>query len=73
MALAAGVSAATVTQMVARLEADGFVGRVRSDADRRVVVALTRQGEEKLAAKRALWRRRWHDALAPVKTRDLET
>jgi DNA-binding MarR family transcriptional regulator len=59
--------------MVDRLEDDGYVERIRSDADRRVVlVALTRRGEEKLAAKHDLWRRRWHDALADVETADLE-
>jgi DNA-binding MarR family transcriptional regulator len=73
LAAAAGVSSATVSQMVDRLEDDGYVERIRSDADRRVVlVALTRRGEEELAAKHALWRRRWHDALADVETADLE-
>ena len=60
--------------MLDRLEEDGYVERVRSDADRRVVlVALTRRGEEKLAAKRALWRERWHAALADVEADDLAT
>lgn len=73
LAAAAGVSPATVSQLLDRLEGDGYVARARSDADRRVVVVeLTRRGEEKLAAKRALWRRRWHDALAEVETADLE-
>lgn len=74
LAAAAGVSPATVSQMLDGLEEDGYVERVRSDADRRVVlVALTRQGEEKLAAKRALWRERWHAALADVEADDLAT
>lgn len=73
LAAAAGVSSATVSQMVDGLEEDGYVERIRSDADRRVVlVALTRRGEEKLAAKHELWRRRWHEALADVETADLE-
>lgn len=73
LAAAAGVSSATVSQLVDRLEDDGYVERIRSDADRRVVlVALTRRGEEKLAAKHDLWRRRWQDALADVETADLE-
>ena len=73
LAAAAGVSPATVSQMLDGLEEDGYVERVRSEADRRVVVvALTRQGEEKLAAKRALWRERWQEALAEVETEELE-
>ena len=73
LAAAAGVSPATVSQLVDGLEEDGYVARARSDADRRVVVVeLTRQGEEKLAAKRALWRRRWRDALADIESEDLE-
>jgi len=74
LAAAVGVSPATVSQVLDRLEEDGYVERVRSDADRRVVlVALTRRGEEKLAAKRALWRERWHAALADVEADDLAT
>jgi MarR family transcriptional regulator, organic hydroperoxide resistance regulator len=73
LAAAAGVSAATVSQTVDRLEADGYAERVRSDADRRVVlVALSRQGQERLAEKRALWRKRWRRALAEVETGELE-
>lgn len=73
LAAAAGASSATVSQMLDGLENDGYVERIRSDADRRVVlVALTRRGKEKLAAKHDLWRRRWQEALADVETADLE-
>lgn len=73
LAAAGGVSPATVSQLVDRLVEDGYVERVRSDADRRVVlVTLTRLGEEKLAAKRALWHERWQGALADVPAADLE-
>jgi DNA-binding MarR family transcriptional regulator len=72
LALAAQIAPATVTQMLDHLAACGHVRRTRSDTDRRVVVSeLTKQGEQKVAAKRALWQRRWEAALGDVSAEEL--
>lgn len=72
LAQAAGLTPATVTQMLDHLAASGHVQRTRSQSDRRVVVSqLTRQGERKVAAKRALWQQRWQTILADVGAEDL--
>jgi DNA-binding MarR family transcriptional regulator len=72
LALAAQLTPATVTQMLDHLAACGHVRRTRSQADRRVVVSeLTEQGEQKVAAKRALWQRRWEAALSDVDAEEL--
>lgn len=72
LAAAAQLAPATVTQMLDHLAACGHVCRARSDADRRVVVSeLTEQGEEKVAAKRELWQRRWEQALGDVSAEEL--
>jgi DNA-binding MarR family transcriptional regulator len=74
LALAAGLTPATVTQMLGHLAVSGHVRRSRSQADRRVVVSeLTRQGEQKVAAKRALWQQRWEAALSDVDAEELRT
>jgi len=74
LALAAGLTPATVTQMLEHLAASGHVRRARSRADRRVVVSeLTKQGERKVAAKRALWQERWEQALGDVDAEELRT
>jgi DNA-binding MarR family transcriptional regulator len=60
----ADVSPATMTAMLDHLEKDGMVVRRRSDTDRRqVIVSLTEQGQELLAAKRAVWDLRWREML----------
>ncbi len=72
LAAAARLSPATVTQMLDHLAHGGQVERVRSETDRRVVVSrLTPQGRRKIEAKRAVWRRRWEEALEGVEERDL--
>jgi DNA-binding MarR family transcriptional regulator len=59
-----GASAATVSGMLDNLCAAELVERSRSEADRRlVVVKLTRRGKRKVEARKALWRRRWEEAL----------
>jgi DNA-binding MarR family transcriptional regulator len=72
LAGAAQLTPATVTQMLDHLAACGHVQRTRLDSDRRVVVTqLTPQGEEKIAAKRALWQERWQTVLADVDAEEL--
>jgi DNA-binding MarR family transcriptional regulator len=67
LAEAVGVSAATVSGMLDHLCAAELVERTRSEADRRlVVVKLTRRGRRKIEADKALWRRRWEEALEGV-------
>ncbi len=67
LAAAARLTPATVTQMLDHLAECGHVERVRSQADRRVVVSrLTRQGRRKIEAKREDWHSRWEQALAGV-------
>jgi DNA-binding MarR family transcriptional regulator len=65
LAAAARLAPATVTQMLDHLAESGHVERVRSAADRRVVVTrLTRRGRGRIEAKRAAWADRWEQALA---------
>jgi MarR family transcriptional regulator, organic hydroperoxide resistance regulator len=72
LAAAARITPASVTQMLDHLADGGHVERVRSDADRRVVVSrLTPAGRLKIEAKRVAWRRRWEEALEGVGERDL--
>jgi len=72
LAAAAGLTAATVTQMLDHLASCGHVQRARSQTDRRVVVSrLTPQGEGKIEAKRAAWQGRWQQALADVDVAEL--
>jgi DNA-binding MarR family transcriptional regulator len=72
LATAARCTPATVTQMLDSLAESGHVERVRSEADRRVVVSrLTDQGHAKIQAKRAAWQGRWQAALGDIPDRDL--
>jgi MarR family transcriptional regulator, organic hydroperoxide resistance regulator len=72
LAAAAGLTPGTVTQMLDHLAACGHVERVRSDSDRRVVVArLTDQGRCQIDAKRAAWKGRWQEALAGLEGDEL--
>jgi DNA-binding MarR family transcriptional regulator len=72
LAEAVGVSAATVSGMLDHLCAAELVERTRSEADRRlVVVKLTRRGRRKIEARKALWRRRWEEALEGVDEEEL--
>ncbi|HUA11881.1 MAG TPA: MarR family transcriptional regulator [Solirubrobacteraceae bacterium] len=73
LAQAAGLSPATVTQMLDHLAAAGHVERVRSSEDRRVVVTdLTDAGRSALEAKRAHWLPRWEAALAGLSPREMK-
>ena len=72
LAEAVGASAATVSGMLDNLCAAELVERSRSESDRRlVVVRLTRRGRRKVEARKALWRRRWDDALEGVDANEL--
>ena len=67
-----GASAATVSGMLDNLCAADLVERSRSESDRRlVVVKLTRRGKRKVEARKALWRRRWEEALEGVDEEEL--
>jgi len=67
-----GASAATVSGMLDNLCAAELVERSRSESDRRlVVVKLTRRGKRKVEARKALWRRRWEEALEGVDEEEL--
>lgn len=73
LACAAGLSAAAVSQMLDHLGAEGQVERVRSEADRRIVVTkLTRNGRRRIEARRKLWGARWEQALEGVDSEELE-
>ena len=55
LALAGGVAAPTATRMLATLEREGIVQRKQSQTDgRRVMVTLTKKGEDVLAEKRSV-------------------
>lgn len=67
LAAAADLSAATVSQMLDRLEEAGHVQRERREGDRRVVVVkLTPRGRRKVERRKAMWRARWEEALRDV-------
>lgn len=72
LAHVAGLSAATASQMLDHLAADGHVKRVRSETDRRIVlIELTALGRRRVEATKALWRERWETALEGVDEEEL--
>jgi DNA-binding MarR family transcriptional regulator len=72
LAQVAGLSAATVSQMLDHLADDGQVERVRSETDRRVVlIGLTPLGRRRVETTKALWRERWEEALEGVDAEEL--
>jgi DNA-binding MarR family transcriptional regulator len=72
LAHVAGLSAATVSQMLDHLATDGQVKRVRSETDRRVVlIELTTLGRRRVETTKALWRKRWVVALNGVDDEEL--
>jgi DNA-binding MarR family transcriptional regulator len=72
LAAAAGLSPASVSQMLDHLASEGQVERDRSASDRRVVVTkLTRRGRNRVEARRALWGERWKQALEGVDAEEL--
>ncbi len=69
----ADVAPATATQMLDHLAAGGFVERVRSERDRRIVlVSLTARGGELVAARRARYEALWTRELAEFSIEELE-
>ena len=67
LAIEADLTPASVTQMLDHLAELGFVERVRSATDRRVVLnRLTQSGRAGFAAKQAEIDERWRDALADL-------
>lgn len=73
LALAARISPASVTQMLDGLDDSGYVARIRSDSDRRVVLAsLTALGRARVEAKRKAWKERWESALADITPREMK-
>jgi DNA-binding MarR family transcriptional regulator len=74
LAVAADLSAATVTQMLDSLAAAGLVERKRSTQDKRVVLtALTERGNALVAKRRAQLEPLWRQALEEVTNTDLLT
>jgi len=70
---AEALSPATVTQMLESLESAGLVARVRSSADRRIVLTtLSDRGRELLQERRARVEPRWREALKPFSSEELE-
>jgi len=70
----ADVAPATATQMLDHLAAGGFVERVRSVLDRRIVlVSLTARGSELVAARRARYEALWARELADFSLEELHT
>jgi DNA-binding MarR family transcriptional regulator len=73
LAQVAGLSPASVSQMIDRLSEQGHVARIRSDQDRRIVkVELSEQGAATLAPIIESWRGKWAEALDGIADKDLE-
>jgi DNA-binding MarR family transcriptional regulator len=72
LADAVEASAATVSGMLDGLSEAELVERTRSDSDRRIVVVkLTRRGRRKVEARKAVWQRRWQEALEGLDDEEL--
>ena len=72
LAAGADLSPASATQALDHLAELGLVERVRSQADRRVVLnRLTPAGRERFEAKRAALEERWKEALADLSAEQL--
>jgi DNA-binding MarR family transcriptional regulator len=72
LAAAAGLSPASVSQMLDHLAAEGQVERDRSETDRRVVLTkLSRRGRRQIETRRAKWGERWEQALEGVDAEEL--
>jgi MarR family transcriptional regulator, organic hydroperoxide resistance regulator len=72
LAEAVEASAATVSGMLDHLGEAELVERTRSETDRRIVVVkLTRRGRRKVEARKAVWQRRWQEALEGVDDEEL--
>jgi MarR family transcriptional regulator, organic hydroperoxide resistance regulator len=74
LADAVEASAATVSGMLDGLSDQELIERTRSETDRRIVVVkLTRRGKRKVEARKALWQRRWQEALDGLDDEELKT
>jgi DNA-binding MarR family transcriptional regulator len=74
LALLADLSPATATQMLESLAKGGFVERVRSETDKRVVLSsLTDRGRQLVEERRTFFEERWRRALAEFSDQDLDT
>jgi DNA-binding MarR family transcriptional regulator len=72
LAEAIEASAATVSGMLDGLCEAELVERTRSESDRRIVVVkLTRRGRRKVEARKAVWQRRWQEALEGLDDEEL--
>jgi MarR family transcriptional regulator, organic hydroperoxide resistance regulator len=72
LAAGADLTPASVTQMLDHLAEQGWVERVRSESDRRVVLnRLTPAGRERFAAKEAELQARWREALSDISAEEL--
>lgn len=72
LAEAVEASAATVSGMLDGLSEAELVERTRSETDRRIVVVkLTRRGRRKVEARKAVWQRRWQEALEGLDDEEL--
>jgi DNA-binding MarR family transcriptional regulator len=72
LASAAGLSPATVTNMLDSLVDVGLVTRTRSETDRRVVTCrLTDKGREHIAERRARFEGHWNEALSGFSVAEL--
>ena len=71
LAASLGVQPPTVTKMVGRLSAQGYVQRRTSDGDgRQAYVFLTEQGRETIAAIDRVWKRLEKSALSGIDDKD---
>jgi DNA-binding MarR family transcriptional regulator len=74
LAVGVSVSAATVSGMLDGLSQAELIERTRSESDRRIVVIkLTRRGRRKVEARKAVWQRRWQEALEGLDDAELRT
>ena len=72
LAAEADLTPASVTQMLDHLAELGYVERVRSETDRRVVLnRLTPSGRERFAAKQTKIEERWREALSDLSSNEL--
>jgi DNA-binding MarR family transcriptional regulator len=72
LAAGAELTPASATQMLDHLAEQGWVERVRSETDRRVVLnRLTTDGRERFERKRAQIEERWREALADIPAEQL--
>jgi DNA-binding MarR family transcriptional regulator len=73
LADAVEASAATVSGMLDHLSETDLIERTRSESDRRLVlIKLTRRGRRKVEARKAIWQRRWREALEGVDDDELQ-